>query len=189
MVRRRGPICGVVLAAEGAHVVGCEVSVAHDHGDSVEGDHELVGDLLGKRGADVLADLDLAGEDGERLSAAMWIQAEMSLGTCWRSPPKPRPDSCAGRFAGEADEQAAAEELAGRCGGRVRSSAARWPDPGARISSGRRGACSSGGSFLGECRGEHRGALHGGDDARIGATAADVAVHAGDDLRPRWAWA
>ena len=51
-------------AAEGAGVPGNEIGVAHDEVDRVHAHAQFLGDLLGERRADVLAHLDLAGEDG-----------------------------------------------------------------------------------------------------------------------------
>ena len=100
------------LAAEGAHVVGSEVSVAHDHGDGVEGDHELVGDLLGKRGADILADLDLAGEDGDAVVGGDVDPGGDVVGHLLAATAEAAAAGLlSGRLAGEADQQAAAEEL------------------------------------------------------------------------------
>src|SRR5206468_11346444 len=52
-------------AAEGPQVEGRQVGVAHDEPDSLEGHPQLLRHDLGQLGADVLAELDLAGEDGD----------------------------------------------------------------------------------------------------------------------------
>ncbi len=98
-------------AAEGARVPRAEVGVAHDHADRVHGNVELLGDLLRERGPDVLADLDLAGEDGH---LAVLVDVEPGgevLRELLGGPPR-----AAGLLGGElgrgdADGQAAAEEL------------------------------------------------------------------------------
>ena len=111
ILRRRGPHLRRGLAAEGAGIVGNEVGVAHDHGDSVEWNHQLLGHQLGQRGADVLADFDLAGEDGY-LTIGRDVQPRRDCSGHLLATAK----TCAGLLrqgglAGEADQQAAAEEF------------------------------------------------------------------------------
>ena len=76
----------------------------------VERQAQLVGDRLRERGADVLADLGLAGVDGDRpVLVDVQPGAELARLSPRRLRP-PRPDSCAStRRAGRSDDEAAAE--------------------------------------------------------------------------------
>src|SRR5208282_1046627 len=56
---------GSGAAAESAHVEGRARGVAHHQAHALEWDAQLVGHTLRERGANVLPDLDLAGEDGD----------------------------------------------------------------------------------------------------------------------------
>ncbi len=60
---RRHPRRG--LRAEGARVVRREIGIAHHQRDRIDRHAQLVGNRLGERGADVLADFHLAGEGGD----------------------------------------------------------------------------------------------------------------------------
>jgi hypothetical protein len=94
---------------------------------------------LGERSADVLADLNLAGEDGDLVVGGdvdpggdvagdlLAAAAEASAAGFLRNP---------GRI-GEADEQASAEELEEGAAVELRNSAARWSGRGARVREGR----------------------------------------------------
>src|SRR5207244_4512022 len=53
------------LATEGAEIEGCSSCVCHDQANCVDGQPQLLRDHLAERGADVLADLDLASEGGD----------------------------------------------------------------------------------------------------------------------------
>jgi hypothetical protein len=100
------------LAAKGALVERSQVGVAHHHGDGVEGNHQFFRHQLGQRSADILADFNLAGEDGDfvvsgdvdprgyvagNLLAAAEAAAAGLLGPC--------------RRIAKANQQASAEEL------------------------------------------------------------------------------
>ena len=100
------------LAAEGALVEGRQVGVAHDHGDGAERNHQLVGDLLGERGADVLANLDLAGEDGNAVVGGDVNPGGDVVGYLLAAAKSAAAARFLGQgFAGEADQQAAAKKL------------------------------------------------------------------------------
>src|SRR5438477_24637 len=64
------------MAAERAEVEGDLCRVAEDHVHALDGHVELVGDELGERGPDALAEVDLPGERGDRPVA---LDADASL--------------------------------------------------------------------------------------------------------------
>src|SRR5262249_24439305 len=97
-------------AAEGAHVERRAIRVAHHELDGIDRRPELLGHLLGERGADVLADLDLTGEHRD---AALLADVEPG-GHLLRQLPASGP--AAGLLARrrrrpEADEHAASQDL------------------------------------------------------------------------------
>ena len=63
--RSCGVIVGVVRLPNVPASNGVSCRVGHDHADGLEGNAQLVGDGLRELGANVLADLDFAGEDGD----------------------------------------------------------------------------------------------------------------------------
>ena len=97
-------------AAEGPLVVGREVGVAHDEADGAEGRPQLLGHRLGERGADVLAELDLARVDrDDPVGADVEPGGERSR----RPAPAfvPPPGLLGRRLRGQQHHQAAAHEL------------------------------------------------------------------------------
>ena len=177
--RSWGAIAGVVRLPKVPASKGTRAVSAMTRRTDAGGSAQLLGDDLGQRRADVLADLDLAGVDGDR---AVLGDVQPGADLAGRRPlaaaPPAPPDSCAAASRQQAEDDQPAAERRGRSrGGPART--ARPARRAARTARARARARRRCGSFIGHLPSSPRrpGSI-GGDDARVGAAAADVAVHA-----------